>query len=181
MLKLSSQPPRERYGDRPSRYRSFRTGIISNGSRCKLMQQVANMNYHRRGLFLRWPIRNVMRCSSWTFEASASSDEEYPSTCQWVENFDDPKTTRPHIKLVTLTGAKDERNELLHGELAPIANASTAVSNSQNSRIPHSSPYWSSRSLDQGTGVSYGLNSIIPVPCLFNLRRSTISWTAMKK
>jgi hypothetical protein len=46
-----------------------------------------------------------------------------PSTCQWVENFDDPKTTRPHIKLVTLTGAKDERNELLHGELAPVANA----------------------------------------------------------
>ncbi|KAF3394242.1 hypothetical protein F1880_005530 [Penicillium rolfsii] len=45
------------------------------------------------------------------------------STCQWLDDFEDPKTTRPHIKLVTFTGAKAEENELLHGELAPIANA----------------------------------------------------------
>lgn len=44
------------------------------------------------------------------------------STCQWLDNFEDPKTTRPHIKLVTLTGAKAKENGLLHGELAPIAN-----------------------------------------------------------
>ncbi|KOS41840.1 hypothetical protein ACN38_g7297 [Penicillium nordicum] len=44
------------------------------------------------------------------------------STCQWLDDFEDPKTTRPHIKLLTLTGAKAKEHELLHGELAPIAN-----------------------------------------------------------
>ncbi|KAJ5543216.1 hypothetical protein N7461_009219 [Penicillium sp. DV-2018c] len=33
------------------------------------------------------------------------------------------KTTRPHIKLVTLTSAKAKESELLHGEIGSIANA----------------------------------------------------------
>ncbi|KAJ5562130.1 hypothetical protein N7461_000891 [Penicillium sp. DV-2018c] len=33
------------------------------------------------------------------------------------------KTTRPHIKLVTLIGAEAKESELLHGEIGPIANA----------------------------------------------------------
>ncbi|KAJ5800607.1 uncharacterized protein N7518_002675 [Penicillium psychrosexuale] len=41
---------------------------------------------------------------------------------QWLDDFKDPKTTRPHIKLVTLTGTKAKENELLHSELASIAN-----------------------------------------------------------
>ncbi|KAJ6186438.1 hypothetical protein N7519_007739 [Penicillium mononematosum] len=42
------------------------------------------------------------------------------STCQWLD--ENLKTSRPHIKLVTLTGAEAKENELLHGELGPIAN-----------------------------------------------------------
>ncbi|CAI7641134.1 unnamed protein product [Penicillium viridicatum] len=42
------------------------------------------------------------------------------STCQWLD--EDLKTTQPHIKLVTLTGAEAKENELLHGELGSIAN-----------------------------------------------------------
>ncbi|KAI1835430.1 hypothetical protein DTO027I6_2811 [Penicillium roqueforti] len=41
---------------------------------------------------------------------------------QWLDDFKDPKTTRPHIKLVTLTGTKAKENELQHSELASIAN-----------------------------------------------------------
>ena len=43
--------------------------------------------------------------------------------CQWIDDFEDPESTRPHIKLMTLTGAKAKENELLHGEVASIANA----------------------------------------------------------
>ncbi|CAG8896903.1 unnamed protein product [Penicillium egyptiacum] len=43
------------------------------------------------------------------------------STCQWLD--ENLKTTRPHIKLVTLTGAEAKENELLHGELGSISNA----------------------------------------------------------
>ena len=42
------------------------------------------------------------------------------STGQWLD--ENPNTTRPHIKLVTLTGAEAKENELLHGELGSIAN-----------------------------------------------------------
>lgn len=43
------------------------------------------------------------------------------STRQWLD--EDFKTTRPHVKLVTQTGAIAKEDELLHGELGPIANA----------------------------------------------------------
>lgn len=43
------------------------------------------------------------------------------SICQWLD--EDLKATRPHIKLVTQTGAIAKEDELLHGELGPIANA----------------------------------------------------------
>ncbi|KAJ5565756.1 hypothetical protein N7535_007394, partial [Penicillium sp. DV-2018c] len=43
------------------------------------------------------------------------------SICQWAD--EDQKTTRPHIKLVTLTSAKAKENELLHGEIGSIANS----------------------------------------------------------
>ncbi|CAP98115.1 hypothetical protein EN45_097430 [Penicillium chrysogenum] len=61
------------------------------------------------------------------FKLGHSKPQDLPrwnaySTCQWLDDFEDPKTTRPHIKLLTLTGAKAKENELLHGELAPIAN-----------------------------------------------------------
>ena len=57
-----------------------------------------------------------------------SKPQDFPiwntrSICQWLDDFEDPETTRSHVKLVTLTGAKAKENELLHGELAPIANA----------------------------------------------------------
>ncbi|RLL95212.1 hypothetical protein CFD26_104550 [Aspergillus turcosus] len=45
------------------------------------------------------------------------------SICQWRDDLEDPKTTRAHIKLVTCTGAEAKEDELLHGELGPIANA----------------------------------------------------------
>ncbi|KAJ5800610.1 uncharacterized protein N7518_002678 [Penicillium psychrosexuale] len=46
------------------------------------------------------------------------------SICQWLDDFKDPdpKTTRPHVKLVILTGTEAKENELLHGELASIIN-----------------------------------------------------------
>jgi hypothetical protein len=43
------------------------------------------------------------------------------SICQWPD--EDQKTTRPHIKLVTLTSAEAKENELLHSEIGSIANA----------------------------------------------------------
>ncbi|KAJ5131297.1 uncharacterized protein N7515_007336 [Penicillium bovifimosum] len=64
----------------------------------------------------------------WGFTCGHSKPQDLPrwnaySTCQWLDDLEDPKTSRPHIKLITLTGAKAKENELLHGELAPIANA----------------------------------------------------------
>ncbi|KAJ5272095.1 hypothetical protein N7524_005364 [Penicillium chrysogenum] len=61
------------------------------------------------------------------FKLGHSKPQDLPrwnaySICQWLDDFEDPKTTRPHIKLLTLTGAKAKENELLHGELASIAN-----------------------------------------------------------
>lgn len=46
-----------------------------------------------------------------------------PCIRQWLDDFENLETIRPHIKLVTLTGAKAKENELLHGEVASIANA----------------------------------------------------------
>lgn len=44
---------------------------------------------------------------------------------EWQEVYGDPKTTRPHVLLVTVTGtpmsASEGKAGLLHGELGPIA------------------------------------------------------------
>lgn len=46
---------------------------------------------------------------------------------EWQEVYGDPSTIRPHVLLVTVTGAPMSGNEaktgLLHGELGPIAQA----------------------------------------------------------
>jgi hypothetical protein len=41
------------------------------------------------------------------------------STCQWLDDFEDPKTTRPHIKLTILSGTKaNEMNySIMNGRL----------------------------------------------------------------
>ncbi|KAJ9265503.1 hypothetical protein DTO212C5_6696 [Paecilomyces variotii] len=42
---------------------------------------------------------------------------------EWQEDYEDPRTIRPHIMLIICTGAEAKDNELLFGELGPIAQA----------------------------------------------------------
>ncbi|KAL1868565.1 hypothetical protein Plec18167_008156 [Paecilomyces lecythidis] len=42
---------------------------------------------------------------------------------EWQEDYDNPETLRPHIMLIICTGAEVKENELLFGELGPIAQA----------------------------------------------------------
>lgn len=42
---------------------------------------------------------------------------------EWQEDDEDDSTLRPHILLVTLTGAKAPENGLLHGEIGPTVEA----------------------------------------------------------
>lgn len=46
-----------------------------------------------------------------------------PSYRQWQEDPEQPDTIRPHIIIVTCTGAEVKDDELLHGEVGPIVNA----------------------------------------------------------
>ncbi|KAJ5124053.1 uncharacterized protein N7515_007878 [Penicillium bovifimosum] len=42
---------------------------------------------------------------------------------QWQEDPENPDTIRPHVMLMTCTGAVAESDNLLHGEIGPIVNA----------------------------------------------------------
>ena len=77
------------------------------------------------------------------------------SICQWLDDFTRiPKTTRPHVNLLTFTGANAKEDEIPRAELASLATASPAVWDSQNSKIPHSSQFSASHSLGQDTAAS---------------------------
>ena len=63
------------------------------------------------GLHYRFPNSEVNDICQWVH------------TYQWMEDYEDPKTIRPHVMLIACTGANAERDKLLLSELGPVAQA----------------------------------------------------------